>query len=75
MKRKNLIKSLLGRPDPAIENLNCPNCWGRQEYEGQYCEVRITKKIDLNNVEEHLGWITAYVMENFDGVHPSGKIA
>lgn len=72
MKGKKMIRSWLGQPEPAAEELNCPNCWGRQEYDGQYCDARVQKKIDLNNVEENLGWITAYVIEKFEGIRPSG---
>lgn len=72
MREKNLIKSWSEQHDPVSEELNCPNCWGRQEYDGQYCDARIQKKIDLKNAEVKLGWILAYVIKKFDGIKPTG---
>jgi hypothetical protein len=46
----------------------CPNCWGEQEYDGKVREVLAREHIDLNNVEENLGWIEAYVIEHFEGI-------
>ena len=46
----------------------CPNCWGRQEYEGKFLEALHQEKIDLNNVEQKVGWIQAYAAEHFEGI-------
>jgi len=46
----------------------CPNCWGRQEYEGQFLTAIHKEKIDLNNVMEKKGWIQAYATEHLEGI-------
>jgi len=46
----------------------CPNCWGRQEYEGQFFEAVKNEQIDLNNVTEKKGWIQAYAVEHLEGI-------
>lgn len=64
------LKRLLGKQGVAetLPEGYCPNCWGEQEYEGQVREVLIKNHIDLNNVEQNLGWIEAYVIEHFEGI-------
>ena len=51
----------------------CPNCWGRQEYGGSFYEAIKNEKIDLNNVEEHYGWIQAYATRNLFGISLTKK--
>ena len=46
----------------------CPNCWGRQEYAGQFFEAIKNEQIDLNNIDEKKGWIDAYATEHFEGI-------
>ena len=46
----------------------CPNCWGRQEYEGAFFEAVHAEKIDLNNIDEKKGWIQAYAARNLEGI-------
>lgn len=46
----------------------CPNCWGRQEYEGDFKNAIRSEKIDLNNIDQHKGWIQAYAAKHFDGI-------
>lgn len=60
---KGLIAGKKGAPEGY-----CPNCWGEQQYEGKFRDVLEKEHIDLNNVEENLGWIEAYVIENFEGI-------
>lgn len=37
----------------------CPNCWGRQEYGGNFYKALKVKNI--KDLEHKKGWITAYV--------------
>ena len=53
--------------DSAPEDY-CPNCWGRQEYEGKFLNAMKKENIDLNNVEQKKGWIQAYATKNFEGI-------
>lgn len=46
----------------------CPNCWGRQEYEGKLIEAISHEHIDLNNVTEKKGWIQAYATQHLTGI-------
>lgn len=46
----------------------CPNCWGKQEYGGQFYEAVQKEIIDLNNVTQKKGWIQAYALEHFEGI-------
>lgn len=55
------------REDSAPEGL-CPNCWGRQEYSGQFYEAINNESIDLNNIDEKRGWIQAIVAKNITGI-------
>ncbi len=38
----------------------CPNCWGRQEYGGDYYEALKDEGVNSNNLEKKKGWIQAY---------------
>ena len=51
----------------------CPNCWGRQEYQGKMLEAVRHEHIDLNNVNEKKGWIQAYATQNFEGITADGQ--
>ena len=46
----------------------CPNCWGKQEYEGAFLEAVQKEQIDLNNVREKKGWIQAHAARYFEGI-------
>ena len=46
----------------------CPNCWGRQEYEGKFIDALNNEKIDLNNLNEKKGWIQDYAVRQFEGI-------
>jgi len=47
----------------------CPNCWGRQEYEGQFFEAMKNEGIDVNNVSEKKGWVQDYADKHLAGIH------
>ena len=46
----------------------CPNCWGKQEYEGRFLEIIQQEKIDLNNVDAKKGWIQGHAVKYFEGI-------
>ena len=64
------IKQLLEKKANHIEvpETHCPNCWGRQEYEGQFLEAIRNEQIDLNNIDQKKGWIDAYFTRHFEGI-------
>ena len=41
------------------ENL-CPNCWGKQEYDGHFYEAIKNENVDINNYNKKKGWIQDY---------------
>lgn len=53
---------------PAMcTELECPNCWGWQEYEDQVIKSTTTEKIDLKNIDQKKGWIVAYATRKLNG--------
>lgn len=46
----------------------CPNCWGRQEYSGNFYEAVKNEGIDANNASEKLGWIQDYADKHLSGI-------
>ena len=51
----------------------CPNCWGRQEYQGQFKEAIQKEEITLNNIDQKKGWIDAYAAKNLHGIRLEKK--
>ncbi|GLR18990.1 hypothetical protein [Portibacter lacus] len=51
----------------------CPNCWGHQEYGGDFFEAMRVEEIDLLNIEEKKGWIQAYAEKNLLGIQLQKK--
>jgi hypothetical protein len=64
----NLLKQKAeGNENIAPEGF-CPNCWGKQEYGGNFYEAVEKENIDLNNVKARKGWIQAYAAEHLEGI-------
>ena len=66
----NTLKSFLANSDQSTEtpeNL-CPNCWGRQEYQGKFFEAVKREGIDTQNLTEKKGWIQAYAEQYLSGI-------
>ena len=51
----------------------CPNCWGRQEYGGEFYKAVKKENIDLNNIEAHKGWIQALASKYAYGIELKKK--
>jgi len=64
------IKTLLSKKSEKLSPPKeyCPNCWGRQEYAGDFMEAIHKEHIDLNNVDKKRGWIQAYAAEYLEGI-------
>jgi hypothetical protein len=62
-----LRKKASGDKDITPESF-CPNCWGKQEYNGKFYNMVEKEKIDLNNINERKGWIQAYATEHLEGI-------
>ena len=65
-----VIRNYLARQRKSGETPEgyCPNCWGRQEYEGKFLQALQQENIDLNNIDQKAGWIQAYATKNFEGI-------
>jgi len=46
----------------------CPNCWGRQEYDGMFRKLYNEKQIDVNNHKAQYAFIQKFVVEYIDGI-------
>ena len=42
----------------------CPNCWGREEYGGNFYTRMKNHGIDINSPNPEVGWINDYVEKN-----------
>lgn len=51
----------------------CPNCWGRQEYGGQFYEAMKNEGISISNIDQKQGWIQDYVNKNLNGIVLKGE--
>lgn len=55
----------------------CPNCWGRQEYGGQFFEAIKKEGVDINSKDPNRGWIQEYVDKNLSNIqlhHDDGML-
>ena len=62
-----LKKRAAGENVTAPEGL-CPNCWGQQEYGGQFFKVMKNHTVDINTDEPEIGWITDYAAKHLQGI-------
>ena len=51
----------------------CPNCWGRQEYGGQFYEAVKNYGVDINNTDPKVGWIQEYADKHLLGIQLKKK--
>jgi len=54
----------------------CPNCWGRQEYEGQFFEAMKKEGVDVNHLSDKVGWVQDYADKHLAGIklHEEGAV-
>ena len=46
----------------------CPNCWGRDEYGGQFFERVKNHGLDVNSKDPEIGWINEYAEKHLKGI-------
>lgn len=51
----------------------CPNCWGRQEYSGNFYEAVKNHGLDANTKQPEIGWIKDYAEKNLKGIRMETK--
>ena len=64
---KSLRKSNNANSDDAPEGL-CPNCWGRQEYGGNFYNAVKNHGLDINSQNPEIGWINDYAEKHLKGI-------
>ncbi|MBT8196753.1 MAG: hypothetical protein HKO56_00735 [Bacteroidia bacterium] len=60
-------KKQKGEDVKAPEGL-CPNCWGKQEWDGKYIQLAEEKQIDVNNHAANHSFINEFVVSHLDGI-------
>ncbi|MFX0557745.1 hypothetical protein ACOCEA_13180 [Maribacter sp. CXY002] len=50
----------------------CPNCWGRQEYGGEFYKALKTDNPAV--MEQKKGWVRSYAERNLKGMYPKYHI-
>lgn len=70
---KNTLTFLRKNPDNKQKSPEgfCPNCWGRQEYGGNF--YKALKSESFINLEHKKGWIISYVENNLKGIYLKPK--
>lgn len=63
----SFLKSIFSKKIEAAPGY-CPNCWGRQEYQNQIKSAARKEQIDLNNLDQKIGWIQAYAAKNLNPI-------
>jgi hypothetical protein len=46
----------------------CPNCWGKQEYGGQFYEAIKNADVDIHQKNPQIGWIQEYADKHLSGI-------
>ena len=64
----NIMEYLRGEKKKKAPDGVCPNCWGRQEYEGKFRQILHMERINTNNLDQKKGWIQAYAARQFEGI-------
>ena len=71
----NIVKSLLGyvKKNKDLDKTEapdglCPNCWGRQEFGGQFYDAVKMHGMDANTKEPEVGWIKDYAVKHLKGI-------
>jgi len=65
----SILNFLRGEKKAEAPEGFCPNCWGRQEYSGQFFDAMKNEGIDANNASEKRGWIQDYADKHLAGLN------
>ena len=71
MNRLNALLNLLGKKNPSNDETPegyCPNCWGREEYGGQFFEASKNINVDVNSKDAKIGWVQEYANKHLSGI-------
>lgn len=59
-------------PKSITPEFVCPNCWGRQEYGGEFYNAQKTEHPTV--MEQRKGWVRSYAERNLKGTYPKYNI-
>ena len=62
-----LLKRKLDQKPVTPEGI-CPNCWGHQEFEGDFLSDLDLAGINNKNLDQNKGWIVAYAEEHLSKI-------
>ena len=68
---KSLLNLLKKKETPTLEEVPtgfCPNCWGRDEYGGQFYEAVKNENFDVNSKNSKVGWVQDYANKHLSGI-------
>ena len=68
----NFLKSKDSSDQTAPEGY-CPNCWGKQEYGGQFYEAIKNEGINIHETNPQKGWIQDYADKHLSGIKLKGQ--
>jgi len=54
------LKNWLNTSKKEIPDGYCPNCWGFQEYSGNFYEAVKNQGITIDNLDKNKGWVQDY---------------
>ena len=60
-------KNKLNAPEKTPEGY-CPNCWGRQEYGGNFYKAVRNYSHDVDSHDPHDGWVFDYAKKHLEGI-------
>jgi hypothetical protein len=63
----NHLENPNSREEDSSPRGACPNCWGRQQYDGKIRDMQKDKQIDVNNHKDSYMVIQEFVKTNIDG--------
>ena len=64
-----ILKLLSGsEPENNVPEGVCPNCWGKQEYGGEFYRVVKNHGFDASRPDDSRGWIQDYADKNFSHI-------
>ena len=56
----NVLRKNGGQDQNDVPEGFCPNCWGRNEYGGQFYDAVKNNHTDINSPNPNIGWIQDY---------------
>ena len=69
----DFLKKSPSQPKEETPKGLCPNCWGREEYGGQFFEAVKNHNVDINSKDPSIGWVQDYANKYLTGIELKAK--